>query len=115
MKWSGDLVVRLEAVRAKTEDITDDVAAGAEVILAESELRVPKEAGALAGTGRVEKDRGGKNTVGITYDGPYARYQHEHLGFKHPHGGQAKFLETAMLEKGEEAKDKAGEHLWERL
>jgi hypothetical protein len=45
----------------------------------------------------------------------YARWVHEHLMFKHPFGGEAKFLETAMLTKGEAAINQAGEHFWGRL
>lgn len=33
----------------------------------------------------------------IRYPGPYARYQHYGLDFKHPQGGQALFLQQPML------------------
>lgn len=42
-------------------------------------------------------------TADITYDGPYARYQHEKLDLRHE-VGQAKFLETALLAQSETAK-----------
>jgi hypothetical protein len=77
---------------------------GGEVIKTDAADKAPKESTRLVGTAKVDHSRGGRDTVGVTFDGPYARYQHEHLGFKHPHGGQAKFLEAAMLEKEDDAK-----------
>jgi hypothetical protein len=115
MTWSNTLSAGLEHIAAQAFNLSQDAYAGAEVILADAEVRAPKESGHLAGTGMIQQHRSGKNTVGITFDGPYARYIHEHLHFKHPHGGQAKFLETAMLVKGQEAINRAGEHFWERL
>jgi hypothetical protein len=79
------------------------VHAGGEVILAGAVAKVPVESGHLVGTGKVDDSRGGDNTVAVTFDGPYARYIHEHLDFKHPHGGQAKYLELAMIEHKDEA------------
>jgi hypothetical protein len=100
---------------AKSEHLQDDAYEGAKVILRRAVELVPKESGHLAETGHVDRGRGGNNTVGIIFNGPYAAYIHEHLFFKHPHGGQAKYLEDAMLEKGSEAVNKAGEHFWRRL
>lgn len=79
---------------------------GAEIILVDAVGKAPmapKKAGDnephLNTTGRINDARGGDNTVGIEFTSIYARWIHEHLGFKHPHGGQAKFLEAAMIEK----------------
>jgi hypothetical protein len=33
----------------------------------------------------------------VTVDQVYAHYQHEHLEFRHPRGGQAKYLEQPLL------------------
>ena len=115
MTWDNTLSAALEQIAVKAHDLSQDAYAGAEIIWEDAEGRVPKESGHLAGTSQIRQDRGGKNTVAITYDGPYARWIHEHLHFKHPHGGEAKFLETALLVKGQEAVNKAGEHFWERL
>lgn len=116
IRWDNSLTEGLlrvkEAVAAHAEDA---LAKGADIILADAVARMPKESGHLAGTGRVEQARGGQNTVGVTFDGPYARWLHEHLFFKHPQGGEAKFLELAMVEHGAEALDVAGRDLWERL
>ena len=115
IQWQGDLASGLAEFGAAVDSrIEDSLAEGAKVILEDAEQRVPKESGHLAGTGRVQQNRGGKNTVGLWFAGPYARWIHEHLFFKHPHGGEAKFLETAMLTKGREALRIAGERLWRR-
>jgi hypothetical protein len=70
----------------------------AETILALSNTKVPVESTGLLRTGHVDPGRGGDNTTAVLYDSVYAHWIHEHLHFKHPHGGQAKFLEAAMLE-----------------
>lgn len=116
VRWeTGSLLAGLRDVLAKSENLDDDVAAGARVVLEESETLVPKIGGQLAGTGKVDTARGGTNTVAIIYTSVYAHWIHEHLFFKHPHGGQAKFLETAMIVKGGEAVNTAGDHFWGRL
>ena len=115
IEYRGDLFGNLHILRAKTNRLDDDLYVGAKVILEDSDKRVPKETGDLATSGVVKRDRGGNNTVAIVYTSVYAHWIHEHLHFKHPHGGEAKFLETAMVVKGGEAINKAGEHLWRRL
>jgi hypothetical protein len=40
---------------------------------------------------------------------------HEHLHFKHPYGGSAKFLEIPMISEGFAAVEKAGRHFWDRI
>lgn len=115
IEWRDTLSIYLREVLAKSQRLDDDLAVGAKIILDDSDARVPKESGHLIATGVVKRERGGNSVVGIVYKGPYARWQHEHLYFKHPQGGQAKFLETAMLVKGRAAINKAGEHLWGRL
>lgn len=114
MTWENHL--DLEGIaRTIREHVQEALGEGAQLILDRSTVLVPKESTDLAASGAVRKDRGGLNTVGITYDGPYARYVHEHLFFKHPTGGQAKFLEDAMLTQGGPAIDKAGEVLWDKV
>lgn len=117
MGWANTLTEGLLRVKATVAAHAEDsLAKGArDVVLADALARMPKESGHLAGTGRVEQSRGGTNTVGVTFDGPYARWTHEHLFFRHPQGGEAKFLELAMVEHGAEALDVAGRDLWGRL
>jgi len=114
MRWENhmDLEGIAIMVRAHIEDALDQ---GAEIIQTRSDELVPKEVGTLAASVRIKETRGGLNTVGITYDGPYARWIHDHMWFKHPHGGVAKFLELAMIEKGESAINKAGDVIWDRV
>lgn len=97
------------------EYIPDALEAGAKVVLDDALLKVPKESSDLASTGQVAPGRGGENTVGIEFTSVYARYIHEHLGFKHPHGGQAKFLEAAMIEKADDAMQAVADDLQGRL
>lgn len=116
IRWVDTMSEGLLALRARVaENLPDAMQEGADVILRDSDERIPKESGHLVGTGKVAGERGGTNTVGITYAGPYARWIHEHLFFKHPHGGEAKFLETAMLTKGGDAVNETGHALWRRL
>ena len=114
MRWENHLDLTGIGIMVRTH-IEDGLEQGAQIILEESNIDVPKESGDLEASGRVKKDRGGVNAVGITYDGPYAAYIHEHIFFKHPHGGQAKFLEMAMLFKGSDAINKAGEVIWDKV
>ena len=115
MRWENHLDLEGIAIMVRTH-IEDGLEQGAQIILDRSDELVPKAlTGDLAASGSVKKDRGGLNTVGIVYSSVYARYQHEHMFFKHPTGGQAKFLETAMLTKGEAAINKAGEYIWDKV
>ncbi|NUO58995.1 MAG: HK97 gp10 family phage protein [Hamadaea sp.] len=67
--------------------------------------RTPVETGRLAGSAAVHLDhQDGDATASITYDGPYARYQHERLDLRHE-TGQAKFLESALLSEADTALD----------
>jgi hypothetical protein len=49
----------------------------------------PVETGRLVGSAAVHV---AGDEASLTYDGPYARYQHERLDLRHEHG-QAKYLE----------------------
>ena len=85
--------------------------AGAEVILDRAVELVPKEAGDLAASAFIDESRGGDSTVAVGFDSVYAAYIHEHLAFRHPHGGQAKYLEAAMIERKDDALDAMAEVL----
>lgn len=41
---------------------------------------------------------GERVTASVVFDQVYAHYQHEHLEFHHPRGGQAKYLETPLYD-----------------
>lgn len=99
--------IRMDASGLKFPDIDGArvAHAGAVVILEGAQRRAPlapkdasDEEPHLRDTGRVDDSRGGEGTVGVVFDSVYAAYIHENLGFAHPHGGQAKFLEAALVE-----------------
>lgn len=111
IRWDASGFSLAGVEQALADGAQDAAQAGAKVILEDALARVPKETGDLAGTGRVDSTRGGGNTVAVVFDSVYAHWIHEHLHFKHPHGGQAKFLETAMLTR----KDAALKAMAERI
>jgi hypothetical protein len=83
-----------------------------EVIRAVSVARTPVETGRLAGSATVSLEEvDGDQAVKIHYDGPYARYQHERLDLRHEHGGQAKFLESAMMDEADNALEVLARHI----
>ena len=68
--------------------------------------RAPVESGDLRGNCNtddvtIEED---VVTANISFNLPYAARQHEHVEYKHPLGGEAKYLERAALEKAEEVR-----------
>jgi hypothetical protein len=75
---------------------------GAEHILEESNRLVPHQTGTLERSGET-RIIGDSLTAYISYGGAaaaYAVYQHERTDLSHPNGRQAKFLETAVKERG---------------
>lgn len=95
-------------IKLDDAEIERGLGEGAEIVLTRAkELTpyAPEEARTtpLRDTASVKVNRGGPKTVAIVYDSVYARWVHEHLHFRHPHGGGPKFLETALHEKGAEA------------
>jgi hypothetical protein len=107
-----------EAVRIAEQAGIKALRTGAEAILTESIDEAPFESGTLrrsgtvtvgalpdgaqvyeaAESGRDMKDAfsdpvGKEKAVYISFNTPYARRQHEELGYEHPRGGKAKYLE----------------------
>lgn len=60
----------------------------------------PIDTSDLRGSGKVDFDRTVANrfTALVSFNTPYARIQHETLWFKHPNGGQAKYLQQPYEE-----------------
>lgn len=108
----ADLARANARVRAAIKQAqADAMRAEAEALLADSQLLVPVETGALKASGRVEDVRlaGDSSDFVVAYGGEgidYAIRQHEDLTLHHPQGGSAKFLERPALErlKGLEAR-----------
>lgn len=84
---------------ARLTDIEEAAMTGLEEagrqVLAVSNTRVPVDDGVLKRSGKVIR---GDLDVTVKYTAPHAHLQHENLDYNHPHGGQAKFLESAALE-----------------
>jgi hypothetical protein len=59
----------------------------------------PIEEGTLRASADVEVEEtlDGADAI-VSFSTPYAERQHEELGFEHPHGGQAKYLEAPFKE-----------------
>ena len=117
MRWENHMDLEGVAIMVRAH-VEDALAEGAEIVLADSLVLVPKDpplTGALAASAWIKKSRGGVNTVGIGYGSVYAAYIHEHLLFKHPHGGGAKYLEIAMIAKQGDAINKAGDYIWDKV
>ncbi len=107
-----------EAVKIAEEAALKALRTGAESILTEAIDETPVETGTLRRSGTVTvgalpdgaqvyeaaesgsdmKDafpgpEGKEKAVYISFNTPYARRQHEELGYQHPRGGKAKYLE----------------------
>src|SRR5690242_18389308 len=71
------------------------------VVMAESQKIVPYDEGDLHDSGETDRPEidGGKVEVVLHYGGgnvDYALIQHENLEYRHPNGGQAKFLQQPL-------------------
>lgn len=100
MSMRVEVHLNIDAHLADLEAAQDDaLAAGAEVVRAAAVQGTPVESGRLVGSAAVTID--GDEAV-ITYDGPYARRQHEELTWRHE-TGRAKYLELACIEQKDNA------------
>ena len=91
-----------EGIKKSLEDlrrrIPPAMRAAGETLLEESNKLVPVLTGVLKKSGKVTyKGRGLNTEFSIGYSADYAVYVHEDLTKHHPNG-QAKFLETAILQ-----------------
>ncbi len=68
-------------------------------VLQAAKANVPVDEGDLRKSGKVRVDN---MTVRVTFNAPHAWLQHERLDYKHPGGGQAKYLEAAVDQVGAE-------------
>jgi hypothetical protein len=78
----------------------------AEQILATARQRVPHEEGTLERSGAPTAPFETANGVAIqvSFNTPYAVRQHEELDWRHDDGRQAKYLESALHDEAEAAK-----------
>ena len=68
---------------------------GAQLVLTDSDARVPFRDGYLQNSGRVSVDAA-NHRAAISYDMPYAVRQHEDQTLRHRNGREAKYLERAI-------------------
>ena len=86
--WRGNQVARL--VRETAFQAQHD---GAEAILTDAIDETPIDTGTLRRSGTVT-DAPDDGLTFISFNTPYARYQHENLNLNHPRGGGPKYLEN---------------------
>ena len=84
---SAGLAARAEEAAASA------VRAAGEDVLARAIAMVPRRTGALAASAALGVEG---NTAVVSFGTPYAPYQHDGEGLRHPGGGQARFLADAL-------------------
>lgn len=100
-------------VQFSDAEVAEALEDGAHEILDEALELVPKRTGDLAESGAVESVGSGEihKAAKIIFKSSYGHWVHEHLWFKHPFGGQSKFLEQATDTKGHDAAVRAARKL----
>lgn len=86
LNWYGQ-----EAIKMIQEGGMEGCVSALEHLKAQTHPDVPKDTHALAQSAEVSAD--GKTRAVLSYNTPYAVVQHENLGYNHPNGGKAKYLE----------------------
>lgn len=98
LNWKGGEVV------GNLDAAVDSVAYGAASLVHDDAIqRTPVETGTLRATAAVKLT--GNGQAHITYGTKYARRQHEEIGWNHPGGGEAKFLENALHAQRDKVRD----------
>ena len=64
--------------------------------------QTPVQDGILRGSAQVTPAVTGDVRAIVSFDTPYAVRQHEELGYQHPQGGNAKYLERPLQERAAE-------------
>lgn len=83
---------RLTAIEQAAQDGLKEAARQA---LTDARARAPKDTGKLRRSGRVVVDDVGAT---VRFTAPHAYLQHENLDYRHPDGGEAKYLENAVFD-----------------
>lgn len=74
-----------------------------EHLLGEAQRNAPVEEGTLRASGDLEIHHaaGGRIIAEVSFSTAYAARQHEELDWDHPKGGEAKYLERALVENAD--------------
>lgn len=101
VEWdTGGFEALLDNVAAALQDVAPfAVGRAAEHIRGVSTELAPVLTGNLRASAEVKATS--HTQARVYYPGPYARYQHYGLDFRHPQGGQALFLQQPMLTEAE--------------
>lgn len=102
LEWNGD-----QAARKITTGKTSAARQGAHLLRDEAVQRTPLETGTLRNSAKVTA---GDGEAAVSYNTPYAVKQHEEIGYAHK-DGQAKFLETAMVDNRDKIAEAIATHL----
>lgn len=108
LDWRG-----LEVIKDLGQAKINAVRASAHYLRGESIERTPLETGTLRNSAKVSDN--GDDEAAVSYNTPYAARQHEELGYAHPGGGQAKFLESAALDNQRQLQQIAAEQIRKSL
>lgn len=98
LEWHGD---KVEAQMKANEGAA--LMKAAEYVRGEAVQRTPIDEGTLRGSAAVKTVDA--HTVQVGFHTRYATRQHEELGWRHPKGGQAKYLESVLIENQAEIKE----------
>lgn len=93
LTWNGQRVRRASEAAAET-----GLRRAAEHLRGVSQQAAPIDEGTLRTSAAVTVLDGGTR-VAVSYNTPYAARQHEELGWRHPKGGRAKYLEGPAHEE----------------
>lgn len=84
MQWNT------RAAEAITEAAQTGIFEAAEALLDQAVEKTPVQDGILRASARATQEG---NVAAVSFNTPYAVRQHEELGYQHPNGGEAKYLE----------------------
>lgn len=113
LKGLADVTTQIGQLMAKQQDLTEE---GMREVVTDIRQRAadraPKDTGTLRGTAYETVAGLFDEVVGsVHFPEKYAAMQHEHVEFEHPKGGEAKYLEKAMLEKADQIRDQLAAEL----
>lgn len=105
----SDVLGRLRSALEQVPDLTADGVRDAVLdIGARAAEKAPVDTGALRGSMTTDAVVINDEVIGeVRFTEQYAAVQHERVDFKHPQGGEAKYLEKAAIEKTEMVRAKA--------